>query len=133
MIIGCHTTYDTEFKNSIFYQELRPFSRHSGYQYLTPTSIDFRTPLDKNKIDGTGKCDLIENQQDRITLKCEGNWDNGDEFHFYLTYVIEELHTHDCLRIVEYAYDNPERLPKNKLSESSFCTTPPADMKLEID
>ena len=33
-----------EFVNPVFNQPLRPMSMRSGYEYLTPTTVDFRTP-----------------------------------------------------------------------------------------
>ena len=126
-------TYDTEFKNSIFNQPLRPLGKTVGYTYLTPTSVDFRTPLDKNKLDLQGKCDLIENKQDRITLKChlEG-W--GKTYDWYLTYAITHIldYVPDCLIVREYNYDKPEDYPKYA-SYSSYCVTPPQDMTSESD
>lgn len=60
LIVACSSVsqYDTEFKNPVFNQPLEPLSSGAGYVYLTPKSVDFRTPLDKNKIDTQGKCDL---------------------------------------------------------------------------
>ena len=64
----------TEFVNPIFNQPLRPLSDGNGYTYLTPTSIDMRTPKDKNLVAGKGECELVENTQERITLKCAVKW-----------------------------------------------------------
>ena len=123
------TTYDTEFKNPVFNQPLRPLSRGTGYVYLTPTSVDFRTPLDKDKIDTQGKCDLIENKQDRITLQCQvEGW--GRTYNKYFTYVVKELFLPRCLNIVEYSYSTLEDFPKFA-SYSSYCVTPPEDMTSE--
>ena len=90
---ACSTVsgYDTEFKNPVFNQPLRPLSSGTGYVYITPKSVDFRTPFDKNKIDTQGKCDLIENKQDRITLKCDFSWydhkGNSDIKQYYFTFL----------------------------------------------
>ncbi len=94
-------SYDKEFKNPIFYQPMRPLSTRTGWTYLTPTSVNFRTPLDKNKINSTGKCDLIENEQDKITLKCKIFRRDGYVTTEYLTYVITDLYLFDRLRIEE--------------------------------
>ena len=94
-------SYDKEFKNPIFYQPMRPLSTRTGWTYLTPTSVNFRTPLDKNKINSTGKCDLIENEQDKITLKCKILRRDGYVTTEYLTYVITDLYLIDRLRIEE--------------------------------
>ena len=40
----------TKFVNPVFNQPLEPMSMRTGYEYLTPTSVDFRTPLDKDII-----------------------------------------------------------------------------------
>ena len=67
-------TYDTEFKNPVFYQPLEPLSKIAGYTYLTPTSIDLREPNDKNKTYQKGKCQLIENTEGFIKLLCHINF-----------------------------------------------------------
>ena len=128
------TTYDTEFKNPVFNQPLEPVSKTAGYTYLTQTSVDFRTPLDKNKIDTQGKCDLIENKQDRITLQCQvEGW--GRTYNKYYTFVIKEVpwYAPECLRILEYSYDNPEDFPKNDTFTIKYCVTPKKDMTSKID
>ena len=135
-IAACHTVnnYDTEFKNPVFNQPLRPLSSGAGYVYLTTTSVDFRTPLDKNKIDTQGKCDLIENKQDRITLNCQvEGW--GKTYNRYYTYIIKEipLFIPSCLRILEYAYDNPKNFPKDEMFANKYCVTPLDYMKSESD
>ena len=78
-LTACSLTqsYDTEFKNPIFNQLLKPLGKTVGYAYLTPTSVKLSELFDKDKIDYIGKCDLIENKQDRITLKCLGEWYDG--------------------------------------------------------
>ena len=128
-------TYDTEFKNPVFYQPLRPLSKTVGYAYLTPTYIDFRGVLDKNVSIYTGNCDLIENKQDRITLKCKGKWDDGSDFNSYFTYVIKEipLFIPSCLRILEFSYDKPENFPKSEAHSAKYCVTPPKEMTSESD
>ena len=47
----------TKFVNPVFNQPLRPMSMRTGYEYLTPTSVDFRTPLDKNIKNAEGECE----------------------------------------------------------------------------
>ena len=128
-------TYDTEFKNPVFYQPLRPLSKTVGYAYLTPTYIDFRGVLDKNVSIYTGNCDLIENKQDRITLKCKGKWNDGTKFNSYFTYVIKEipLFIPSCLRILEFSYDKPENFPKSDAHSAKYCVTPPKEMTSESD
>jgi len=129
------TTYDTEFKNPVFNQPLRPLSKTVGYAYLTPTSAEFRGVLDKNVTIYKGKCDLIENKQDRITLKCQGNWVDGTKHNSYLTYVIKEIPEFipNCLRILEYDYSKPEDFPKNEMHSAKYCVTPPKKMLSESD
>lgn len=125
-------TYDTEFKNPVFNQPLEPLGKTSTWTYLTPTSYVSMTPLDKNKIATQGKCDLIENKQDRITLKCNCQWDNGTKYNSYFTYTIGDLFLPTCLLIGEESYDKLEDFPKFA-SYSSYCVTPPKDMILESD
>ena len=79
-----------EFVNPIFYQPLEPLSITVGWTYLTPNTIDFRTPLDKNIVDSTGQCELIENEQDHITLLCDITWRNEKRKEYY-TYIIKDL------------------------------------------
>ena len=75
LIGGCTNSVNkTEFVNPIFNQPLRPLSTSTGYTYLTPTSIDMRTPKDKNLVAIKGECELIENTQEHITLKCKYKW-----------------------------------------------------------
>ena len=133
---ACSTVsgYDTEFKNPVFNQPLIPLSKTVGYAYLTPISVDFRTPLDINKIDTQGKCNLIENKQDRITLKCQvESW--GEPYNRYYTYIIKEipLFIPNCLRILEYNYDNPKDFPKDEIFANKYCVTPPDYMKSKSD
>ena len=150
-----------EFVNPIFKQPLRPLSMSSGYIYLTPTSIDMRTPKDKNLIAGKGECELIENTQERITLKCKYKWipqkgllesaqkelQSSDpitreiaqktlEIHAttyeeYYTYAVKDLYTNTCLRIEEYIRKLDEDYTKDDFFHSSYCVTPPAEYKSE--
>ena len=61
----------TKFVNPVFNQPLEPMSMRSGYVYLTPTSVDFRTPLDKDIINSKGSCELLENAEDHIKMFCK--------------------------------------------------------------
>lgn len=124
--------YDKEFKNPIFNQLLRPLSKTTGYAYLTPTSVKFSQLFDKDKIDYVGKCDLVENEQDRITLKCDGEWFDGSKNSGYFNYVIKEKFLPNCLHIEEYSYDTPKDFP-HLASYSSYCTTPPDYKESESD
>ncbi len=126
--------YDTEFKNPVFYQPLRPLSQTSTWTYLTPTSYVSMTPLDKNKVDTQGKCDLVENTQDRITLKCRLE-ERGRSHNRYLTYVIKDVlkYVPSCLRILEYDYDKPEDFPKDEMFTDKYCVTPPDYVESEFD
>lgn len=136
-LTACHLTplYDTEFKNPIFYQTLRPLSKTVGYVYLTPTSIKLSELFNKDKIDYIGKCDLIENGQNRITLKCTGEWSDGSLYNSYFTYIttkVLEL-VPNCLRIVEYTYDKPEEFPKDEIFAAKYCVTPLGYTESESD
>ena len=132
---GFVQTYDTEFKNPVFYQPLRPLSKTATWTYLTPTSYVMMTPLDKNKIATQGKCDLIENKQDRITLKCNCKWNDNTKYNSYFTYVITEIpwYAPYCLRILKYSYDKLENFPKSDTFASKYCVTPPDYMESESD
>ena len=122
--------YDAEFKNPTFNQLLKPLSKTVGYAYLTPTSVKLSELHNKDKIDYIGKCDLVENKQDRITLKCIGEWYNGTKSNSYFTYVITDLLIPTCLIIKQYSYSTLEEFP-TYASYSSYCVTPPKNMKSE--
>ena len=126
LVAACSSVkgYDKEFKNPIFNQLLRPLGKTTGYAYLTPTSVKFSQLFDKDKIDYVGKCDLVENEQDRITLKCDGEWFDGSKDSSYFTYIIKKEFFTGCLLIGEYSYDTPKDYP-HLASYSSYCTTPP--------
>jgi hypothetical protein len=140
LLMACSesTNDKIEFKNPVFNQPLRPLSSTVGYAYLTPTSAEFRGPIDKNVIVYQGKCDLIENKQDRITLKCKGYWLDTipqfrSEHNSYLTYVVKDILIPSCLRILEYDYDKPEDFPHDEMHSAKYCVTPPKDMLPRAD
>ena len=152
-----------EFVNPIFYQPLEPLSRSNGYTYLTPTSIDMRTPLDKNLVNARGECELIENTQKRITLKCKYKWipqkgllesakkrlQSSDlitrelaqktletyatTYEEYFTYAVKNLYTDTCLRIEEYIRKPDEDYTKDDFFHSNYCVTPPDYVPSESD
>ena len=112
----------TQFRNPIFYQPLRPLSKTATWTYLTPMSYSAMAPSDKDRIATQGKCDLLENNENRIMLKCQIEmW--GKTYVQYYIFVIEEMFLPNCLRVVQYSYDKPENFPKFA-SQSSFCVTP---------
>ena len=121
-----------EFVNPIFYQPLEPLSSTVGWTYLTPKTIDFRTPLDKNLVDSTGECELVENKQDHITLLCDVTWRNEKKKEYY-TYVIKGLFMPDCLRILEYNYRKIEDFSENEMHAAKYCVTPPNYTPSESD
>lgn len=118
--------YDKEFKNPIFNQPLEPLGQTSTWTYLTPTSIDIRTPLDKNLSGGKGKCDLIENKQDRITLKCDFSWynpkGNPDIKQYYFTFLTKGYFFDTHIKIEELNY----QIKDGKIDKisSEFYITP---------
>jgi len=120
-----------EFVNPIFYQPLEPLSSTVGWTYLTPKTIDFRTPLDKNLVDSTGECELVENQQDHITMLCDIFWHNPEEKgkKALISFTIKDLFMSDCLRI-EKSYKS---LNEEYHSISSYCVTPPNYTPSESD
>ena len=83
-------TYDTEFKNPVFYQPLDPLPKTLGYVYLTPTSIDIRKPNNKNTSYQKGKCQLVENKEDFIKLLCHINWLKNEEMLEFSRYVLSK-------------------------------------------
>ena len=118
--------YDKEFNNPIFNQPLEPLGQTSTWTYLTPTSIDIRTPLDKNLSAGKGKCDLIENKQDRITLKCDFSWynpkGNPDIKQYYFTFLTKGYFFDTHIKIEELNY----QIKDGKIDKisSEFYITP---------
>ena len=122
-----------EFVNPIFYQPLRPMSMHSGYTYLTPTSIKSMTPLDKNKVSRVGKCELLENKENYIKLFCKTSWQMfiGGKFETntsnnVYTYEVKKIAFEGCLDIERIIYEITER-GNEKLSTSHYCVTPTDD------
>ena len=121
-----------EFVNPVFNQPLRPMSMRSGYEYLTPTSVDFRTPLDKNIKDSQGDCELLENEEDHIKMFCKltmftydtehktyKKWFTSEEYYIYR---IKGLYFEGCLEIVEISYKEGQQ---DDTSEYHYCVTPP--------
>ena len=121
-----------EFVNPVFNQPLRPMSMRSGYVYLTPTSIDFRTPLDKKIKSGLGNCELLENEENHIKMFCKLTWltyDTKDKTYKedftveeYYVYKIKGLYFEGCLEIVEISYKEGQQ---DDTSEYHYCVTPP--------
>ena len=152
----------TEFVNPIFNQPLRPLSNGNGYVYLTPTSIDMRTPKDKNLVDGKGECELVENTQERITLKCKYKWIpsggalwyvdthlnssvpferetaqqivniHSKIYEMYYTYKIDKLYFDSCLTIEETIYEKIQARV-DVSGTSYYCVTPPDDYQSKSD
>ena len=121
-----------EFVNPVFNQPLRPMSMRSGYEYLTPTTVDFRTPLDKNLKNAEGNCELLENEEDHIKMFCKLTWllydtkykTYKEDFTVeeYYVYKIKGLYFEGCLEIVEISYKEGQQ---DDTSEYHFCVTPP--------
>jgi hypothetical protein len=135
LLMACseNTIDKTKFKNPVFNQTLEPLGKTSSYVYLTPTSVDLRESEDENSSFYKGKCDLIENEQDRITLECNGKWlegtlHPGSEWHVYLTYVVKDILIPGCLSIESREYEILKDLSKQPLAIRHYCVTPPEDM-----
>jgi hypothetical protein len=131
LLMACseNTIDKTKFKNPVFNQPLEPLSKPAGYIYLTPTSVDLRVSEDENSSIYKGKCDLIENEQDRIALECNGKWLEGSlnpglERHVYLTFAVKGLLIPSCLRIESHEYEILQDLSKRPLAELHYCVTP---------
>jgi hypothetical protein len=127
------TNDKTEFKNPIFNLPLSEYYNDHElniYEYLTPKSIDYKYQS-KEIFYPKERCVLIENEQDYITLKCNGTLFNGLVRKVYKTYVIDSVISEKCLRIFYYLrYNIDERLP-DKDEIGYYCVTPPKDMLLE--
>ena len=121
-----------KFVNPVFNQPLRPMSMRSGYEYLTPTTVDFRTPLEKNLKNAEGNCELLENEEDHIKMFCKLTWllydtkykTYKEDFTVeeYYVYKIKGLYFEGCLEIVEISYKEGQQ---DDTSEYHYCVTPP--------
>ena len=121
-----------EFVNPVFNQPLRPMSMRSGYVYLTPTSIDFRTPLDKKIKSGLGNCELLENEENHIKMFCKltrltydtkyKSYKEDFTSEEYYLYKIKDLSHEKCLDIEALNYDEGQQ---EYNSEYHYCVTPP--------
>ena len=128
---GADEAKKLEFVNPVFNQPLRPMSMRSGYEYLTPTSVDFRTPLDKNLKNAEGNCELLENEEDHIKMFCKLTWllydtkykTYKEDFTVeeYYVYKIKGLYFEGCLEIVEISYKEGQQ---DDTSEYYYCVTP---------
>lgn len=129
---GADEAKKLEFVNPVFNQPLRPMSMRSGYEYLTPTTVDFRTPLDKNLKNAEGNCELLENEEDHIKMFCKLTWllydtkykTYKEDFTVeeYYVYKIKGLYFEGCLEIVEISYKEGQQ---DDTSEYHYCVTPP--------
>ena len=115
-----------KFVNPIFYQPLRPLGQTSTWTYLTPTFIKSMTPSDKNKIAMTGECEIVENEQDHITMLCDIFWHNpeGKSWKTRISYYLKEIISDSCLDVEEVSYEITKK-GYEKLSTSHYCVTPP--------
>ena len=119
-----------------------------------------RTPKDKNLVALKGECELIENTQERITLKCKYKWipSEGEMWYVdthlkssipferktaqqiidihnktyekYFTYAVKDLHSGTCLIIEEDIINAGEN---HASSISNYCVTLPDSYKSESD
>jgi hypothetical protein len=123
----------TKFKNPVFYQTLTPFSGRYGYIYVTPTSVEFKRHKEKSDFDYKGQCDLVENEEDRMTLKCNGKWNEESEKSSYFTFTVKDLILSDCLKIAVYEYNSMQDLQSNNpFYTSSYCAIPPQSVSTKI-
>ena len=132
---------EQQFVNPIFNQPLEPLSNTTGWAYLQPTFVKFSTPFDKNIIEESGKCRLLENQRNFIKLFCHIKWPKDGKtamkafsenysVDYYYTYTIKGLFFATCLDIEENIYEIHEK-HTNRISSAHYCVTPPN--KLEFD
>ncbi len=123
-----------KFVNPIFYQPLEPLSKHTGYVYLTPTSTKFMTPLNKELVDATGQCELIENEENFVKLSCKVKWrkikgstmvvNSDNYFSLWLcTYEIKGMFSDTCLKVERVIYEVTKE-GNEKLSTSYYCISP---------
>ena len=128
-----------QFVNPIFYQPLRPLSRTTGWAYLQPTFVKFSTPLDKNLIEESGECQLLENQRNFIKLFCHIKWPKDGKTSMkvfsgnysvdcYYTYTIKGLFFDTCLDIEENIYEI-QGTHTSRISSAHYCVTPPNKLK----
>ena len=127
-------TQEQKFVNPIFYQPLEPLGRTSTWTYLTPTSIKSMTPLDKTKVAMTGKCELVENKQDHITLLCNISWHNPEEkgWKTKISYYLKDIISDTCFDVEEVSYEITKR-GYEKLSTSHYCVPPSNYFSLKSD
>lgn len=148
----------TKFVNPVFNQPLRPMSMRTGYVYLTPTSVDFRTPLDKDIIDSKGSCELLENAEDHIKMFCKVRYpkdesrlkyaqnilkNSSDEISkrnaeitakiYSGKYTVEEYYIYKVVGLFFEGCLDIEEISYKKgqqeyASKSYYCVTPPKDM-----
>jgi len=121
-----------EFKNPLFDLPLEPIATSSGYTYIYPTLIEYRGVVDKDKIIGVGKCQMVENKMDRVTLKCQIKYDIDVKFRElnYHTFVLKGKMGSNCIRVEEqirdlnvgYSFDAPLS------SQSNYCIKIPDDI-----
>lgn len=127
---------EQKFVNPIFYQPLRPLGRTSTLTYITPTSIEGRTPLDDNLVALTGKCKLLENKQNFVKLICDIKLNALEKWDFPIfykdkiyTYKLKELLSKTCLIVEKKDYNLNE---DDAVAITHYCVTPP-DKPLKSD
>lgn len=98
---------EEEFKNPLFNQLLNPLSTGAGYTYIYPTLIEYRGLVDTDRIIAVGRCKMIENKTDHVTLKCRVKYIYDPEFRKpeYHTFIIKEKLHRNCIRVEEQIRD----------------------------
>ena len=99
---------DEKFVNPLFYERLVPISRGGRETFLTPTRLKYSNTLvyrsDDPHADGWSieECEMLENEQDHIVLKCSFYNDLIDR-------VQTDLHTfrlEPCIEEREYCFES---------------------------
>ena len=81
-------TQEEKFVNLLFYKQLAPFAVGSRETYLTPTSMKYSNSVihTENNKHEAGRtvvpCELLENEEDYIVLKCKDIYWRGEGEHY---------------------------------------------------
>ena len=114
---------DEKFVNPLFYERLVPISRGGRETFLTPTRLKYSNTLvyqdDDPHVDGWSieECEMLENEQDHIVLKCSFYNDLIDR-------VQTDIHTFrldPCTEKRDYCYESKWFVYEN-IDDSSLTT-----------
>jgi len=120
-----NTDGEVKFKNPVFYEKMKPLSRSTNPVRITPDFIEFDMKEDGS---AKGPCELLENEDNYITVRCIVVYPNGDEDTYKLRYTIEGCWMEEepfCdLKIREDDIDSrgtiPGKFPDEKIDGQSW-------------